>query len=568
MKKFANLLFVITTATLSMLLVNCKKVVLQESTTSDPNILQYLQEDSLGRFAKLVSIIDKAGYSTALNTYGTYTFFAPTNDAVDAYLKEKGIASIDGLSKEQLQDLLKFHLLAEKVYTADFNDGKLPSITDYGQYLITSVVNENGVSSYIVNRQGKVTQQNIDLGNGIVHVIDKVLQPTTFTVAKLLEQDPDYSIFTQALKETGFFDKLNTEAPVNGMPAWYTVIAEKNQTYIDSGIVNYAALKAKYSNTGNPKLPTDSLNLYVAYHILPDIKFLADIVTASSHETMAPLEVITNKFIDNKVLINDDTYATIDGVVHEKGIELEITTSDRSATNGVVHTALGALAIKVRKPFAVYWDLCSTQPELTRLSSIYRKKTYLFDYGDGNTFKDLKWEKSCLKYRVASSNGYLGDYWQMGMGRSSSNTDNLGTCSGNSWIEFTTPLLVKGKYKVWFCYYTQNSTVSAVQASFNGVPLTSALIEFHKKISSVAAKDEANLAALGWKWWAGTKPSGSTVGRMLGIVDVPATGRHKIKFELLSGQNADCNFDMVHFIPVDWPSQTSPRFDPNGTIVY
>ncbi|ULT39815.1 hypothetical protein KRR40_33650 [Niabella defluvii] len=87
--------------------------------------------------------------------------------------------------------------------------------------------------------------------------------------------------------------------------------------------------------------------------------------------------------------------------------------------------------------------------------------------------------KSCLKYRVASG-GYLKDYWQMGMGRSSSNTENTGTCSGNNWIEFTTPLLVKGKYKVWFCYYTQNSTVSAVQASFNGTPLTSALIEFHK----------------------------------------------------------------------------------------
>ncbi|MCH5685417.1 hypothetical protein LWM68_14840 [Niabella sp. W65] len=55
---------------------------------------------------------------------------------------------------------------------------------------------------------------------------------------------------------------------------------------------------------------------------------------------------------------------------------------------------------------------------------------------------------------------------------------------------------------------------------------------------------------------------------MLGIADVTSTGRHKIKFELLSGQNADCNFDMVHFIPIDWPSQTSPRFDPDGKIVY
>ena len=567
MKKFAYLLMV-TLATASGLFLNsCQKTQLQEATSNDPNILQYLQNDSLARFSKLVTLIDKAGYTTAFNTYGTYTFFAPTNEAVDAYMREKNIASLESFTKEQLQDILKFHLLGEKVFTYNFNDGKLPSITDYGQYLITSVSNVNGVSSYIVNRQGKVLQQNIELGNGIIHVIDKVLEPTELTLAKLLEQDPEYSIFTEALKATGLFNKLNTQAVANGDTLWYTVIAEKNQTYLDSGIVDFAALKTKYSKSGNPAAPTDGLYLYMAYHILPDIKFLADIVTATSHETLAPLEVLTNKFINNKVLINDDSYTTINGLVHEPGVELNIATSDRSAINGVLHHAMGGIAIKERKPFAVYWDLCATQPELTRLSAIYGKKTYLFDFGDGNTFKDLKWEKSCLKYRVASG-GYLKDYWQMGMGRSSSNTENTGTCAGNNWIEFTTPLLVKGKYKVWFCYYTQNSTVSAVQASFNGTPLTSALIEFHKKISSVQPKDEANLAALGWKWWAGTSPSGSTVGRMLGIVDVTSTGRHKIKFELLSGQNADCNFDMVHFIPIDWPSQTSPRFDPDGKIVY
>lgn len=568
MKKFVNLRSVVFIALVSLLFSNCKKAALTETTTNDPNILQYLSDDSSGRFVQLLKIVNKAGYATALNTYGTYTFFAPTNEGVENYLKKNNLPSVDAITREQAQDILKFHLLSEKVYTADFTDGKLPSITNYGQYLITGVVNNNGVSSFLINRQGRVLQANISLGNGVIQVIDNVLNPSALTIAKTLEQDPEYSIFTQALKETGFFEKLNSGADTKGQVVWFTVLAQKNQTYLDSGIVNYNALKAKYSNTGNPKSPQDSLYLYVAYHILPDIKYLADIVIASSHETMAPLEVITNKFINNKVWVNDDTYTTIDGVVHEKGIELDIATSDRSATNGVIHNALGGLALKVRKPFAVYWDLCATQPELTRLSSIYRKKTYLFDYGDGNTFKDLKWEKSCLKYRVASSNGYLGDYWQLGMGRTSSNTDNLGTCAANSWIEFTTPLLVKGKYKVWFCYYTQNSTVSAVQASFNGEPLTSALIEFHKKISSIQPKDEANLAALGWKWWAGTKPSGSTVGRMLGIIDVAATGRHKIRFDLLSGQNADCNFDMVHFIPIDWPSQTSPRFDPNGTIVY
>lgn len=567
MKKYIFIPLVVITL-IAALFSNCKKTALVETTTQDKNILEYLQKDSLQRFTKLVAIIEKTGYSSAMNTYSTYTLFAPTDDAIDAYLKQKNVASIDQIKEADLKAMIQFHLLEEQVQTSEFTDGKLPSVTMLGQFLITGVVNEGGVSSFRINRQANVTQPNVVTGNGIIHVIDNVLTPSAYTVAKLLEQSAEYSIFTEALKETGYYDSLNSATNTDGTQRWITLIAETNQALSDSGIVSYAALKAKYCNTGNPKNAADSLHLYVAYHILPDVKYLADIVMASSHETKVPLEVITDKLIDGKkVLINDDEYNTLSGPVHEKGVELDQANSDVSATNGVLHRALSHLAIKVRQPFAVYWDLCSTVPELTRLSNIYRKKTYLFAYGDGQAFKDVKWEKSCLKYRNGV-NGYLGDYWQMGLGRSSSNTDNLGTCEGNSWIEFTTPLLVKGKYKVWFCYLQQNSTVSAVQASFDSVPLTSALIQFHQKISSVDFAKEAELEALGWKWWAGVnKKAGSTASRMLGIIDVKATGRHKIRFELISGSNSDCNFDMVHFIPLGM-NQTSPRFNPDGSIEY
>ncbi len=551
-----------------LLLGNCKKVVLVESTTSDPNILEYLQKDSLKRFTKLVAIVDKAGFNSAMNTYGTYTLFAPTDSAINLYLKQLNVASIDQVPDSVWANVLKFHLLEEEVVTAEFNDGKLPSVTMYGQYLITGVSNEAGISSYIVNRQAKVLQQNVMTGNGIIHVIDHVLTPATSSLAQLVEQGSDYSIFLQALKETGYYDTLNTTTNTDGSHRWLTLLAEPDKALSDTGITTYAALKAKYCNTGNPKNPLDSLHLFVAYHILYDVKYLADIVIASSHQTLAPLEVITDKLVNNStVLINDDEYTTISGVVHEPGVQLDPINSDVSATNGVLHRLMGHLSIKVRQPFPVYWDLCSTQPELTRLSSVYRKKTYLFDYGDGNTFKGIKWGTSCLKYR-AGVNGYLGDYWEMGLGTSSSNTDNLGKCDANSWISFTTPLLVKGKYKVWFCYYTQNSTVSAVQASFDSIPLTSALIQFNQKISSVDPTQEAALAAIGWKWWAGAaKKSGSTAGRMVGIIDVQVTGQHTIRFDLVSGTNTDCNFDMVHFIPVDM-NQTSPRFNPDGSIEY
>lgn len=565
MKKYIYIPLVVFIV-IAALLSNCKKTDLRESTTQDPNILEYLQKDSLQRFTKLVAVIEKTGYSSAMNTYGTYTLFAPTDEAIDVYLKKLNVASIDQLKDSDLKAMIQFHLLEEVVQTNEFTDGKLPSVTMLGQFLITGVVNEGGVSSYRINRQANVAQPNVVTGNGIIHVVDNVLTPSVYTVAKLVEQSSEYSIFTEALKETGYYDLLNSVKNTDGTQKWFTLIAETNQALSDSGYTSYAKLKTKYCNTGDPKNPADSLNLYVAYHILPDVKYLADIVMASSHETKVPLEVITDKLIDGKrVLINDDEYSTLSGPVHEKGVELDQANSDVSATNGVLHRALSHLAIKVRQPFAVYWDLCSTVSELTRLSNVYRKKTYLFDYGDGKTLKDVKWEKSCLKYRNGV-NGYLGDYWQVGMGTKGSNTDGLGQCESNSWIEFTTPLLVKGKYKVWLCYYTQNSSASAVQGSFDSVPLTSALVQFHTKISTVTPGKEAEMEALGWKWWAGaSKKSGSTSARMLGIVDVKATGRHKIRFDLISGMNGDCNFDMIHFIPVG-DNQTGTRFNPDGSI--
>lgn len=558
---FMGIIMVITA------LNSCQKVALKETTTDDVNLLDYLRQDSLGRFTDLVSIIDKAGYDAFMNAYGTYTLFAPTNEAIESYLTKIGKPSIDQLSADELKNILKFHLLEEVIYTSDFNDGKLSSLTMYGQYLVTGVSNNDGVSSFVVNRQASIIQPNIVVGNGIIQVINNVLEPTPYNLAQLVDMDTSYSIFTQALKETGYYDSLNTNVNADDSPRWLTLLAETNQAFRDTGIISYAALKDKYCNTGNPENPADSLHLFVAYHILPEVKYLADIVTAGSHETLVPLEVITDKVVSKKVLINDDEYSTIEGVVHEKGVELEQSKSDISATNGVLHRALGHLAIKVRQPFPVYWDLCAGVPELTRLSNVYRKKTYLFDFKDGEAFKDVKWEQSCLKYRNGVK-GYLGDYWQMGMGRSSSNTDQLGTCSANSWIEFTTPLLVKGKYKVWFCYYTQNKTAISVQGSFDSIPLTSALISFNQKIASISLDKEAELEALGWKWWAVDKnKEGSTAGRMLGIVDVQATGRHKIRFDLISGSNADCNFDMVHFIPLGM-NQTSPRFNKDGSIEY
>lgn len=550
MKKHIIYIVIAITLVVAVTFQSCKKTDLVETTTTDVNILAYLQQHS-DQFSSLVAVINKVGYNDFLNAYGTYTLFAPTNTAIAAYLQQNGKGSVEQMNADELKDLIKLHLLEEVVNTSQFTDGKLPAATMYGQYLITGVATKEGTSSYIVNRQGLITQPNIVVGNGIIQVIDAVLTPAKYSVAKLLEQDGSYSVFLQALKETGYYDTLNT-VQAGDARKWFTLIAETNQALSDSGYASYADLKNRYCNTGDPKLATDSLHLFVAYHILPDIKYLADIVMAGSHATLAPLEVITDKVVNQQVVINDDEF----NGVHEPGVLLEQTSSDVSATNGVLHRAKGHLPMKRRSPFPVYWDICQF-PELTRLASYYRKANYVFEYGAGNTIADIKWEKGNLTYQSGKS-GFLGDYLQV----------PLGTSGSGSWIEFTTPLLVKGKYKLWFCYRQEASGGEkniSCQVSFDSIPLTSALVQFHQKNSTVDAAKDAEQEALGWKCYM-VPAAGFSVGRMVGIVDVKVTGRHKVRLSVAAGSNGTNDIDMIHFIPLG-ANQIYPRFKTDGTTV-
>lgn len=272
---------------------SCQKVEIVETTTTDVNMYDFLLKNG-ETYSEWAKILDRTGNAGFLNAYGAYTLFAPTNDAVKTYLTQVGKPTVNDVDLDQLKNLVRFHLIQDTIGTSNFKDGKLPTITMLGQYLITGVSNKDGVSRYEVNRQAQVIQPNVVCGNGIVHGLNQVLVPASKTLAQLIEADPAYSVFTQALKATGFYDKLNV-VDVDTSKRFQSIIAETNQALLDSGIANYDALRRKYSQTGNPAAANDGLYLYMAYHIMPDARYMADIITAPSHPTRAPLEVLTAK---------------------------------------------------------------------------------------------------------------------------------------------------------------------------------------------------------------------------------------------------------------------------------
>src|SRR5690348_9842409 len=159
-------------AVVCITLTMCRKITIKETTTDQVNLLQYLEQDSLQRFTDLVGIIHKAKFDAFMNAYGTYTLFAPTNEAIESWVKSRGKSSIDDIDADTLKDMLKFHLLEEEELTSGFTDGKLPSVTMYGQFLVTGVKNTGGASHFTVNRQATIVQADIVTGNGVIQVID------------------------------------------------------------------------------------------------------------------------------------------------------------------------------------------------------------------------------------------------------------------------------------------------------------------------------------------------------------------------------------------------------------
>lgn len=530
-------------------LIGCQKIDIVEGTTTDVNMYTYLTQTP-AKYSDFAAILEKAGYDNFLNAYGAYTMFVPVNAGVQTYLKSIN-KTVAQLTADEAKAIAKIHIIRDTLTTKSFKDGKLPLVTMYGQYLLGGVSFANGASSYSINRQALVLESNITTGNGILHVIDNVLKPATLTVAQQIEKNTAYSIFTEALKQTGYYDSLNVVS-TDEATRWTTVIAETNTALNAAGFTSFDALKKRYSNTGNPRNKADSLNLYVAYHLLPGAKYLADIITATSHLTKIPLEVVTSKLNDQTVMINDDEF----NGVHEIGVVLDRAGSDNSGTNGVVHQSNGHFMVKVRTPVPSYWDVADF-PEIRKLPAYYGKRSYDFALGG---VKDIVWEKSNFNlsyiYTTASNfSVYKNDYLQI----------PLGGPNRSAWVELKTPMLVKGRYKVWVCYRSQKqsgSSVNICQASVDGdiLPRPVTFTE------TAPAGTEGELEALGWKLYSAPGTDRNLSSRLLGIVNIKTTDRHTFRLDCIQGTQNTNNIDMVHFIPIDM-KQTRPFFNRDGTLV-
>ena len=229
------------------ILTGCEEKEDEMKPVSDMSIAEYASSDN--NFSILVSALVKADLAGVLSGTGNFTVFAPTNEAFNALFSELGISGIDDLSKETLTPILLYHVLGTEARSSMITTGYYNTLSPaQGSYLSLKADVASGV---MLNRNTNVTKADVDVKNGVIHVIDRVLLPPTVVGQALINDS--FSILVQAVVKANLVDALNGNGP-------FTVFAPTNEAF--------EALFSTLGISGIADLTAEQLTPILTYHVV------------------------------------------------------------------------------------------------------------------------------------------------------------------------------------------------------------------------------------------------------------------------------------------------------------
>jgi uncharacterized surface protein with fasciclin (FAS1) repeats len=484
-----NIVLVVVGVVAIFLLQSCldKDYSQKEFVGENALIADFLITDPDGNTSLFLEILRKTGYDKLLGTYGTFTVFVPTNDAVDQFLTENGGTTIENIDVDYLVKFVKAHIVNTTFTSFQFKSGTLDDSTLLGNYLVISFA-ASGFGETYVNKTRKVIAKDIVCSNGIVHKIDHVLEPVLDNIYDYVLKNPDYSIMAQAIKETGY-DSLLSLGTYNDemrrrVERSFTLFIEPDSVMAATGIHTYDELKERYCNTGNPKNKKDSLNLFVGYHILTQRIYANNFV--SRNYTTAGYDLMISIVTDNgTVQMNPDSVG--DGEFVYVNLIESLTNTD--ATNGLLHGIDKIMPPKKPVPqtyvlplfdrwIKSYIDSITGYPK-TSLYQTHNTAIKIFARDSANFRGRMEWSINYLGTKAPDANPnnapqtddreicYFNQQQVRNTGHflgsivAKPEGDGSGNCfwvaNYNEYeVTFITDYIVPGKYKVGFAYKTGN----------------------------------------------------------------------------------------------------------------
>ena len=133
------------------------------------NVIDKLNE--VGKFSKLNETLTKSGLVENLKGNGPFTVFAPLDDAFAAISAKTYYGLLRDENKNKLVNILGRHVFSKKITSSEINgEIKLKAIN--GEEITIKKV--NGI---VYINEAEVVTADVEVSNGVVHFINRVLQP-------------------------------------------------------------------------------------------------------------------------------------------------------------------------------------------------------------------------------------------------------------------------------------------------------------------------------------------------------------------------------------------------------
>lgn len=288
--------------------ISCNKTIDEPATVPRLSIAKKIATSA--EFSILHAAIQKAGLYSILDSPGTYTVFAPTNQEMIA----SGITldQVNVFTAGQLSKIIKYHILPIRLFLDDFKIGVY-----YNEIAIS------GDASFVTrNDQGlfvngiKMQQSDLIQTNGIIHIPSKLLLPPEGDLLEVVAVDSSLTFFRAALLKTANGGTDLANALVCGCK--YTLFAPTNNAFKLGGYPTLGSIdSADYKK----------MVALLSYHISRQLVFSSDWINQMS------LHMINGRQIQ---LIQNGNEMMVKGTANL--LPIKIIKHNTMASHGVIHS--------------------------------------------------------------------------------------------------------------------------------------------------------------------------------------------------------------------------------------
>ena len=280
----------------------------------------------------LEAAIVAAGLDGTLSSDGPFTVFAPTDDAFSV-IPENVLETLLADPTGDLTQILLNHVVSGTAMSTDLSDGMMVETLQGGEVMVSIT------DGMVMIGNANVIVADITADNGVVHVIDAILQPEvpTNTVFDIIANSEVHATLETAIVAAGLDGTLASEGP-------FTVFAPTDDAF---SLVPANILETLLAD------PTGLLTQILLNHVVSGTALSTDLSDGMMIETLQGSEVMVSitdgvVMIDNATVIIADIIAD-NGVVHVIDAilqpEMPTNTVFDIIANSEVHTTLEAAIV-------------------------------------------------------------------------------------------------------------------------------------------------------------------------------------------------------------------------------